>query len=38
MTYRKHVCSKPDVHSLLLPVGSGLEVSRCTRGLSAVQV
>jgi predicted O-methyltransferase YrrM len=27
--YRKHVRTKPDVQSVLLPVGSGLELSRC---------
>ena len=37
-TYRRHVRSKPDMQSILLPVGSGLEVSRCTRGVSAVEV
>lgn len=31
--YRKHVRAKPDLQSVLLPVGSGIEVSRCTRGL-----
>ncbi len=36
--YRQHVRSQADMQSLLLPVGSGLEVSRCTRGLSAVEV
>ena len=36
--YRRHVRSKPDMQSMLLPVGSGLEVSRCTRGLSEVEV
>jgi predicted O-methyltransferase YrrM len=36
--YRKHVRSQPDMQSILLPVGSGLEVSRCTSGLSAVEV
>ena len=37
-TYRQHVRSQADMRSMLLPVGSGLEVSRCTRGLSAVEV
>jgi len=37
-TYRQHVRSQEDMRSMLLPVGSGLEVSRCTRGLSAVEV
>jgi predicted O-methyltransferase YrrM len=32
--YQKHVRSKPDIQSILLRVGSGLEVSRCTRGVS----
>lgn len=36
VTYRKHVRSKADMQSLLLPVGSGLELSRCTRGLDMV--
>jgi hypothetical protein len=31
--YRKHVRAKTDVQSVLLPVGSGIELSRCTRGL-----
>jgi predicted O-methyltransferase YrrM len=31
--YRKHVRAKPDLQSMLLAVGSGIEVSRCTRGL-----
>jgi predicted O-methyltransferase YrrM len=36
--YRKHVRSKTDMQSLLLPIGSGLEVSRCIRGVSSVEV
>jgi predicted O-methyltransferase YrrM len=36
--YRKHVRSHADIQSMLLPVGSGLEVSRCIRGVSAVEV
>jgi predicted O-methyltransferase YrrM len=36
--YRAHVQSKPEIQSVLLPIGSGLEVSRCTRGLSAIEV
>jgi predicted O-methyltransferase YrrM len=36
--YRKHVRSHADMQSILLPVGSGLEVSRCHRGLSPVEV
>ena len=36
--YRKHVRSKTDMQSLLLPIGSGLEVSRCVRGVSPVEV
>ena len=36
--YRQHVRSKPELQSILLPIGSGLEVSRCTRGVSAVEV
>jgi predicted O-methyltransferase YrrM len=31
--YHRHVRAKADVQSVLLPVGSGIEVSRCTRGL-----
>jgi len=31
--YRAHVRGKPDMQSVLLPVGSGIELSRCTRGL-----
>jgi predicted O-methyltransferase YrrM len=31
--YRKHVRAKADIQSVLLPVGSGIEISRCTRGL-----
>jgi len=36
--YRKHVRSQGDMQSVLLPVGSGLEISRCVRGVSAVEV
>ena len=36
--YRLHVRSKPDMQSLLLHVGSGLELSRCTRGVVAEEV
>ena len=36
--YQKHVRSQADMQSILLPVGSGLEVSRNTRGISAVEV
>jgi len=36
--YRNHVRSKPDMQSMLLPIGSGLEVSRCVRGVSPVEV
>ena len=31
--YRRHMRAKADLQSVLLPVGSGIEVSRCTRGL-----
>ncbi len=31
--YRKHARAKADIQSMLLPVGSGIEVSRCMRGL-----
>lgn len=31
--YRTHVRTKGDFQSVLLPVGSGIELSRCTRGL-----
>ena len=34
LAYRKNVRSRPDIQSILLPVGSGLEVSRCTRGVT----
>jgi len=37
-TYREHVRRKADMQSMLLPIGSGLEVSRYIRGLSAVEV
>jgi predicted O-methyltransferase YrrM len=36
--YRQHVRSQADMQSILLPVGSGLEVSRCTRGVPTVEV
>jgi predicted O-methyltransferase YrrM len=36
--YRKHVRSQADIQSILLPVGSGVEISRCTRGLSEIEV
>jgi predicted O-methyltransferase YrrM len=36
--YRQHVRQKSDLQSILLPIGSGLEVSRCIRGVSAVEV
>jgi predicted O-methyltransferase YrrM len=32
-TYRKHVRANADIQSVLLEVGSGIELSRCTRGL-----
>lgn len=38
MAYRKHVRIKRDIQSVLLTVGSGLEVSRCTRGLETLLV
>jgi predicted O-methyltransferase YrrM len=38
VAYREHVRKKTDLQSILLPIGSGLEVSRCTRGVSAVEV
>ncbi len=31
--YREHVRAKGDMQSMLLPVGSGVELSRCSRGL-----
>jgi len=31
--YRQHARAKADLQSMLLPVGSGVEVSRCVRGL-----
>jgi len=36
--YRKHVRSHADIQSILLPVGSGLEVTRCTRGVAEVEI
>ena len=30
--YQQHVRSEAELQSILLPIGSGLEVSRCTRG------
>jgi predicted O-methyltransferase YrrM len=36
--YRKHVRSVAHIQSMLLPVGQGLEVSRCIRGVEAVAV
>jgi len=38
MNYRKHVRIKRDMQSVLVPVGSGLELSRCIRGLETVLV
>jgi len=38
MNYRKHVRIKRDIQSILVPVGSGLELSRCTRGLETILV
>lgn len=32
LKYQAHVRSKPDIQSMLLPVGSGIELSRYTRG------
>jgi predicted O-methyltransferase YrrM len=31
--YREHVRRKEDIQSILLPLGSGIELSRCTRGV-----
>jgi predicted O-methyltransferase YrrM len=31
--YRQHARAKADIQSMMLPVGSGIEVSRCVRGL-----
>jgi predicted O-methyltransferase YrrM len=31
--YRKHARAKADIQSVMLPVGSGIELSRCARGL-----
>ncbi len=36
--YRKHVRATPHIQSMLLPVGQGLEVSRCLRGVEAIAV
>jgi len=38
MDYRRHVRIKRDMQSVLIPVGSGLELSRCIRGLETVLV
>ena len=38
VNYRKHVRIKRDMQSVLVPVGSGLELSRCTRGLETLLV
>ena len=38
MDYRKHVRIKRDMQSVLIPVGSGLELSRCTRSLDTVLI
>jgi len=38
MDYRRHVRIKRDMQSILIPVGSGLELSRCIRGLETVLV
>jgi predicted O-methyltransferase YrrM len=38
MNYRKHVRMKTDMQSVLVPVGSGLALSRCTRGLETVLI
>jgi predicted O-methyltransferase YrrM len=37
-TYRKHVRGSAHIQSMLLPIGQGLEVSRCVRGVEAVAV
>lgn len=34
--YRKHVRTKTDIQSMLLPVGAGIELSRYTRGLEVI--
>jgi predicted O-methyltransferase YrrM len=36
--YRKHVRSTANIQSMLLPIGQGLEVSRCVRGVEAIAV
>jgi predicted O-methyltransferase YrrM len=38
LAYRKHVRSKTDIQSILLDVGSGLEISRCIRGLEPAMI
>jgi len=38
VAYRKHVRIKRDLQSVLIPVGSGLELTRCIRGLETVLV
>ena len=34
--YQKHVRAKPDIQSMFLPVGSGMELSRYTRGATFI--
>lgn len=36
LEYRRHVRAKPDIQSILLPVGSGIEISRYTRGVEII--
>lgn len=38
VAYRKHVRIKRDLQSMLVPVGSGLELTRCIRGLETVLI
>src|SRR5262249_48114644 len=38
VAYRKHVRIKRDLQSLLIPVSSGLELTRCIRGLETVLI
>jgi hypothetical protein len=38
MDYRRHVRIKRDIQSVLIRVGSGLELSRCIRNLETVLV
>lgn len=36
LAYRQHVRDSPGFQSMLLPIGSGIELSRCTRGVEPI--